>query len=223
MQIIVADIPITLARKRVKYLRLRVVRPGEVVLNVPWHCSVAMAQSFAESQAEWLRQHYMPALTSIPATVRVFGHTLAVVQVPAHTRTIYRQGDTVVIQHRVGDDLARLQRMLKQWYHAQLHGLLAILVPQWQATMQTPAVREWRIRSMRSRWGSCAPHTGVLTFATGLVHYPQDVIAYVVIHELAHLFHPNHAPPFWQCVARYCPQWRTQRHALRQHEPKQGE
>ncbi len=182
MQIIVADIPITLARKRVKYLRLRVVRPGEVVLNVPWHCSVAMAQSFAESQAEWLRQHYMPALTSIPATVRVFGHTLAVVQVPAHTRTIYRQGDTVVIQHRVGDDLARLQRMLKQWYHAQLHALLAILVPQWQATMQTPAVREWRIRSMRSRWGSCAPHTGVLTFATGLVHYPHDVIAYVVIH-----------------------------------------
>jgi predicted metal-dependent hydrolase len=182
-----------------------------------------MAQSFAESQAEWLRQHYMPALTSIPATVRVFGHTLAVVQVPAHTRTIYRQGDTVVIQHRVGDDLARLQRMLKQWYHAQLHALLAILVPQWQATMQTPAVREWRIRSMRSRWGSCAPHTGVLTFATGLVHYPQDVIAYVVIHELAHLFHPNHAPPFWQCVARYCPQWRTQRHALRQQEPKQGE
>jgi len=90
VQIIVADIPITLARKRVKYLRLRVVRPGEVVLNVPWHCSVAMAQSFAESQAEWLRQHYMPALTSIPATVRVFGHTLAVVQVPAHTRTIYR-------------------------------------------------------------------------------------------------------------------------------------
>ncbi|NCA14813.1 MAG: M48 family peptidase [Proteobacteria bacterium] len=56
----------------------------------------------------------------------------------------------------------------------------------------------------------------MLTFATGLVHYPHDVIAYVVIHELAHLFHPNHAAPFWQCVTRYCPQWRTQRHALRQ-------
>ncbi|MCE2852909.1 MAG: M48 family metallopeptidase [Roseiflexaceae bacterium] len=223
MQIIVADIPITLARKRVKYLRLRVVRPGEVVLNVPWHCSVAMAQSFAESQAEWLRQHYVPALTSIPATVRVYGHALAVVQVHARTRHIYRQGDTVVIQHRPSDDVSLLQRMLDRWYQAQLHAVLAVLVPQWQATMQTPAVREWRIRSMRSRWGSCAPRTGVLTFATGLVHYPHDVIAYVVIHELAHLFHPNHAAPFWQCVTRYCPQWRTQRNALRQHEPKQGE
>jgi predicted metal-dependent hydrolase len=223
VQIIVADIPITLARKRVKYLRLRVVRPGEVVLNVPWHCSVAMAQSFAESQAEWLRQHYVPALTSIPATVRVYGHALAVVQVHARTRHIYRQGDTVVIQHRPSDDVSLLQRMLDRWYQAQLHAVLAVLVPQWQATMQTPAVREWRIRSMRSRWGSCAPRTGVLTFATGLVHYPHDVIAYVVIHELAHLFHPNHAAPFWQCVTRYCPQWRTQRNALRQHEPKQGE
>jgi len=223
VQIIVADIPITLARKRVKYLRLRVVRPGEVVLNVPWHCSVAMAQSFAESQAEWLRQHYVPALTSIPATVRVYGHALAVVQVHARTRHIYRQGDTVVIQHRPSDDVSLLQRMLDRWYQAQLHAVLAVLVPQWQATMQTPAVREWRIRSMRSRWGSCAPRTGVLTFATGLVHYPHDVIAYVVIHELAHLFHPNHAAPFWQCVTRYCPQWRTQRNALRQQEPKQGE
>lgn len=216
MQIIVADIPITLLRKRVKYLRLRVVRPGEVVLNVPWHCPMAMAQSFAESQAEWLRQHYVPAAVGIPPTVHVFGQLLTVVRTQAHTRQVYRDGVTLVIQTRPADDDLAVQRVLQRWYHAQLHAVLAVLVPHWQHAMQTPAVREWRIRAMRSRWGSCAPRSGVVTFATGLVHYSPEVIAYVVIHELAHLFHPNHAAPFWHCVAQYCPQWRELRATLRQ-------
>jgi predicted metal-dependent hydrolase len=113
--------------------------------------------------------------------------------------------------------------MLKQRYHAQLHALLAILVPQWQATMQTPAVRTAHSVNAKSL-GEIVRHAlGVLTFATGLVHYPHDVIAYAVIDELAHLFHPNHAPPFWQCVTRYCPQsaYPTQRTAPNM-KPEQG-
>lgn len=211
----VADIPIMLVRKRVKYMRLRVVRPGEVVLNVPWHCPLATAQAFAEAQADWLRAHYVPAPADRPTTVWVGGQALTVVHTQARVRRVWRDAHTVVVQLRPQDDARVAQRVLQAWYQAQLHDVLAVLVPHWQHVMQTPAVTAWRIRSMRSRWGSCAPRTGVLTFATALVHYPVDVVAYVVIHELAHLFHPNHAQPFWQCVARYCPQWREFRAVLR--------
>lgn len=222
MQITVADIPITLVRKRVKYLRLRVVRPGVVVLNVPWLCPLTMAQSFAESQATWLRQHYVPATTTRPTTIRLFGDTLSVSYVQARTRSVQQHDGGLIVALRPQDDDVVIPRLLQHWYQTQLHAVLQQMVPYWQQTMHTPT-STWRIRTMRSRWGSCAPRSGVLTFATGLVHFPHDVIAYVVIHELAHLFHPNHAAPFWQCVATYCPQWRIQRAALRQHDTQDKE
>ena len=214
MQITIADIPITMLRKRVKYLRLRVVRPGVVVLNVPWYCPLATAKAFADSQATWLRQHYVAAPALRPTTVRCLGQTIPVSYQLARVRSVHRDADQLVVSLRPQDHEHLLPRLLQRWYHDQLHDVLAVMVPHWQRTMQTPALT-WRIRSMRSRWGSCAPRSGMVTFATGLVHYPHAAIEYVVIHELAHLFHPNHSAAFWDCVTRYCPQWRTQRAALR--------
>ncbi len=213
MQIIVAGIPVTLHRKRVKYLRLRVT-PAGVTLNVPWHCAMAVAETFAHAHADWINAHYHPHPTTMPTSVTLFGREMPVRLTVAARRSVSIEGDVVVVGIRQRDDATQVARSLQQWYAAQLAIVMAQLVPHWQQVMATPPVT-WRIRSMRSRWGSCAPRTGKLAFATGLVHYPHDVIAYVVIHELAHLFHANHATPFWQCVAHYCPQWRMMRAALR--------
>ena len=45
---------------------------------------------------------------------------------------------------------------------------------------------EIRYRRMKSRWGSCAPKTGVLTFNTRLAYVPEQCAEYVVVHEFCH-------------------------------------
>ena len=37
---------------------------------------------------------------------------------------------------------------------------------------------------------------------------PEEVAAYLVAHEVAHLAEPNHSPRFWAKVAELCPAWR---------------
>jgi len=57
--------------------------------------------------------------------------------------------------------------------------------------------RELRVRSMKSRWGSCASD-GRITLNLHLICLPDHCIKAVVAHELAHLVHLHHGPEFQQ-------------------------
>jgi len=54
-----------------------------------------------------------------------------------------------------------------------------------------------------SLWGSCTCATGAIRIATRLQKYPEFVLDYVLVHELAHLLHPSHGPAFHEQVSRY--------------------
>jgi predicted metal-dependent hydrolase len=56
---------------------------------------------------------------------------------------------------------------------------------------------------MRSRWGSATPALGTIRLSSALARFPDWVIDYVIVHELAHLVHPNHTPEFWRLVSRF--------------------
>jgi hypothetical protein len=44
---------------------------------------------------------------------------------------------------------------------------------------------------------------------------PLHAFRYLIIHELAHFHEANHSPRFWAHVAKYCPDYSTQRHIMR--------
>lgn len=57
--------------------------------------------------------------------------------------------------------------------------------------------------NMATRWGSCTPSTGVIRISTRLAAFPDWVVDYVLVHELAHLELPGHGPQFWAKVREY--------------------
>jgi len=71
-----------------------------------------------------------------------------------------------------------------------------------------------RIKNTTSRWGSCS-NLNNLNFHWKLAFFPEEVMTYVIIHELAHVFEKNHSAAFWAIVQRYCPDWKVQRKWLR--------
>ena len=72
------------------------------------------------------------------------------------------------------------------------------------------------IRNQRSRWGSCSGK-GNLNFNCLLMLFPDEVIDYVVIHELCHRKHMNHSAEFYSEVERVCPEYRKYRNWLKEH------
>jgi predicted metal-dependent hydrolase len=65
-----------------------------------------------------------------------------------------------------------------------------------------PASVKW-VRNQNGRWGSCTPADRSIRISDRIQGFPEWVIDYVLLHEMAHLVVANHNSAFWQLVARY--------------------
>ena len=72
------------------------------------------------------------------------------------------------------------------------------------------------IRNQKTRWGSCSSK-GNLNFNCLLMLAPDEVVDYVVIHELCHLIDMNHSKAFWKQVEQMMPDYQKHRKWLKDH------
>lgn len=116
------------------------------------------------------------------------------------------EGDRLVIDNppRSHDATADpLRTPVEQWMRAELRHRATSLMAR-EAHRMGVEPSGLRIKTQRRRWGSCGP-TGVINLNWRLAMAPQEVMRYVLVHELAHLIHRNHSRSFWAEVARWCP------------------
>lgn len=74
--------------------------------------------------------------------------------------------------------------------------------------------RKLALSSAGTRWGS-ARSDGSIRLHWRLVHFRQEVIDYVVAHELSHLRVMDHSPRFWETVATVVPDYAALRGQLK--------
>jgi len=78
-----------------------------------------------------------------------------------------------------------------------------------------------RVSNAKSRWGSCSAKKNV-NFSWRLIMADDEVIDYVVVHELAHLIEYNHSTRFWKIVGTYLPDYKERRAKLKVLHEKLG-
>lgn len=72
------------------------------------------------------------------------------------------------------------------------------------------------IRKLNKAWGNCKWKRKELTFSYKLMHFNIDIINYVICHEIAHLFVPNHSRMFWNLVGNICPNYKNLKNLLKE-------
>ncbi|SDC20657.1 hypothetical protein SAMN04488588_0594 [Geotoga petraea] len=70
-----------------------------------------------------------------------------------------------------------------------------------------------KIKNLKSRWGSCSSKNN-LNFNIKLICFREEVIEYVVVHEMCHLVHMDHSKEFWRLVEKILPDYRVRKSEL---------
>jgi len=82
--------------------------------------------------------------------------------------------------------------------------------------------RHVSIRNQRTRWGSCS-HRNDISLNMKLLALPDDLIDYVILHELVHTAIPNHGKKFWAVLDRHAGGAKALAARLRKYEPGAAE
>jgi predicted metal-dependent hydrolase len=144
----------------------------------------------------------------------VFGHphTLEVVSAGRAGRVV-QDGATLRLHAREDSTPEERQRYVGEWLREQLRQALPPVVERCEQRMGVHA-EEWRIKNMRTRWGTCNVRARRIWLSLRLAQKSPDCLEYVVVHELCHLLEKSHNAVFKAHMDRFFPQWRETRRLL---------
>ncbi|MDD5593334.1 MAG: SprT family zinc-dependent metalloprotease, partial [Candidatus Margulisbacteria bacterium] len=117
---------------------------------------------------------------------------------PARKNRVYLLNDELYVDH---DGRRDVRHHLNKWYMSE-----AARIVKERVAIHSERLGLWpkkvAVKNQRRRWGSCSAATGSVNFNWKIIMSPLSIIDYVVVHELAHIEHPNHSRSFWSLVAR---------------------
>lgn len=128
-----------------------------------------------------------------------------------------QDGDTLWLGLPADAGQARIRDTVQSWLQGRAKALFDIRLKDFLHRTGLK-INRWGLSSAATRWGSCTS-TGNILLNWRLIHFPINVIDYVIAHELAHLREMNHSTDFWAEVGQLLPDFEGAREALRRHDP----
>lgn len=205
------EIPVSVVRKRVKNLNLRVRADGTVTLSIPQHLPLARAREFLDRKGEWIAERVRcnierrpsPDLAGeLPNRIPLWGKLVPRDSVQANSGQDASDRDASG-QGAPGQTTID-QAALDELYRTEVLRALPGIVERMEARIGVHAAR-WSVRVMKTRWGSCTPKTGAIRINARLAAYPPECLEFVVAHELVHLLEPSHNARFHALLDEFCP------------------
>lgn len=198
---------------RSRSIRVSILPGGKLRVTTPKRFSQKHIEHFLHEHTDWIKKH-VTALQTRPqlapaGSVSIFGKIYQLTteftkEYPIGVRIV---SDSLIVNTlnpntptnhpNVKKQLNRFLKLTATHYLTQRTAALAVVM---KTTYTTVTLRE-----QSTRWGSCSSK-GSLNFNWRLVHFPTEIIDYVIIHELAHRTHLNHSASFWNLVAQYDPE-----------------
>ena len=114
---------------------------------------------------------------------------------------------------RTGSDREQREQVLNEWYRSLLRERLPDLISMWEPRVGVH-VREWGIRKMKTRWGTCNQSAGRIWLNLELAKKPESCLEFIVVHELIHILERHHNDTFRSHMDRLFPHWKNVRDQL---------
>jgi len=221
----VQGIPVEVVRKDIKNLHLGVYPPsGRVRVAVPFRLDDEAVRLAVVSRLGWIRkqqrrfgeqERQSPREMLTGETHLFLGRRFRLDVIEQDGPASVRLRNNTILELRVGPGSHRERRqgVLHGWYRRRLKERIPELIKAWEPVIGVD-VADWRIRRMRTRWGSCTVEARRIWLNLELAKKPPVCLEYILVHEMVHLLERRHNDRFRELMDRLMPQWRLYRDEL---------
>lgn len=216
-------IDIHITKKKIKNTHLRVRRSdGKVSLSTPYFVSNDYITKYLSSKLFWIKKQ-INKFANMPQTpemqyktgesIHLFGQKYNLVVIDSFKQGIEKNDDTILLFSQPNSTVDKRKIILYKYYREQLELIIPQIMQKWQKVTNF-FCSSWRLRDMKTRWGSYSTKTKNILLNVQLAKMPLNYIEYVVLHELSHSVVPNHSKDFTTILDKYMPSWRIIRKQL---------
>lgn len=221
-------ITISVAKKKIKNMYLRVTPPkGDVKLTAPIGVSDDCIRKFALSKLDWMKKQRERCKSVSAQADREFAagescylwgkRYILDVQDTDYGSRVFLSGENLVLRIRRGSTKEERERALNDFYRRELSRAVPGVLKKCEKIVGVSA-KEWRIKNMRTRWGTCNIAKQRIWLNLALSQKPPECLWYVVVHELVHLLERNHNRVFYGYMDEFYPGWREVKKRLNEGE-----
>jgi predicted metal-dependent hydrolase len=220
----VRGINVDVVYKDIKNLHIGVYPPlGRVRVAAPTHMDEERIRLAVIQRLAWIKRQRQELQDAARQSARelvngeshyVWGqrYRLRVVERPGRAH-VELDGNRLVLYAPAASDTSTRARVLDAWYREQLRQTIPDLIAHWEQKIGRP-VSGWRIRRMKTKWGSCNRESGQIWFNVELAKKHPRCLEYLIVHEMTHLIERGHGPRFTKLMDEFLPDWRQRRDEL---------
>lgn len=193
---------------RSKRITLKVKTDGTVIVTLPQSVAYKIAEPILHQNIAWVKQQIEKAKAKQQTTLLSYNSSFQIrkksLQILPHNQEqliVSNQQDKVEVLVPRTWDMSRkeVQEQLQYIITETLRYEAKNYLPertQELANKKGVLINQIRVKKVKTRWGSCSSKSNI-NLSLYLMLLPDDLIDYVILHELAHIKHQNHSAAFW--------------------------
>lgn len=218
---------INILYKDVKNLKISLNKDGVVTVTSPKGVTKKEIYDLLESKKSWLDKHakrllqhskfdYEGYQLNNGDSVYFLGREYPIKLVESKQNIIVEHDDYLefLLNLSVINNREFKLQLLEEFYKDRADIILNNLVAKY-LKITNQDIQRVTIKKTKTRWGSCNHVKKTINLNYNLVLRDIKAIEYVVLHEIAHLTHPNHSREFYRYVAEYMPDWKARESQLK--------
>jgi len=213
--------------KRAKYIRIKLSQQGDLSVTLPAFTKISLAHEFIFSKRIWIEKNLskvtVQAKNVLPEALhlRLLEETWTVLYTEVHGSFItdmkVKEQQNHIIEVRGNakqiNDSVLVAKRLNQWCKKKAQKIFNTMLQE-LAELHGFHYQRLSIRAQKTRWGSCS-HQKNINLNCKLLFMPEEVVKYVIIHELCHTIEMNHSSRFWTLVEECDPQYKSHKNQLK--------
>jgi hypothetical protein len=216
------DIEYSLKRSKRKTGSIYVERDGSVSVRVPEDLTDAQVEALIEGKRAWIYRNLAEWRALNAERMErdyVNGEGFLYLGRSYRLKLVDDQDEPLKLKdgyfclRRDRSQPEQADRAFKDFYREKGKRWIAERLDRYKRQMDVEQ-KSMRVMELGNRWASCSPKEQ-LNFHWKCMMAPARMLDYILIHELAHLLHPNHTPEFWREIEKLMPDYQERKDWLK--------